>query len=170
MSKSIENLTTSILKDLNVTKAPIDIVNIAIKKGVTIKPYDLGDGVSGVLVVDKDKSVIGYNPSEHVVRQRFTIAHELGHFIMHRSQAELFVDKEKVLFRNHASSTGEIKREREANNFAASILMPEYLIYKEINDRHIDSIDETAIKELAKVFNVSQQAMTIRLTKLNLFW
>ncbi|MBA9077087.1 ImmA/IrrE family metallo-endopeptidase [Rufibacter quisquiliarum] len=170
MYNRIENQAISILKELDINTLPIPIEDIAKRRGVQIKPYDLGEDVSGVLLIDKDKSVIGYNPTESVVRQRFTIAHELGHFELHRKYSELFVDKDKPLFRNQDSSTGEFKREKEANAFAAAILMPEHLIQKVANNLGLNFIDEVAIKQLAKIFNVSQQAMTIRLTKLNLFW
>ncbi|GAB3835349.1 hypothetical protein GCM10028895_55760 [Pontibacter rugosus] len=46
MYNRIENLATSILKELNIDQAPIPIKEIARKKNIEIKPYDLGDGVS----------------------------------------------------------------------------------------------------------------------------
>ncbi|WP_460881211.1 ImmA/IrrE family metallo-endopeptidase [Pontibacter rugosus] len=92
---------------------------------------------------------MGYNPVESVVRQRFTIAHELGHFVLHQKYSELFIDKEKPLFRNQESSTGEHKREKEANAFAAAILMPQFLIFQEATKIGIKFIDEAAIKKLA---------------------
>lgn len=167
MSIRIENLATSILKECNVESLPVPLEEIVAKRGIQIKAYDLGEDVSGVLLLDKDKSVIGYNPNESAARRRFTIAHELGHFELHRSHSELFVDKQPF-FRNQDSSTGEFKKEKEANAFAAAILMPKYLIEREVNK--IGYINEAAVKGLASTFKVSQQAMTIRLTKLNLFW
>ena len=170
IDKKIEGTANSILLELNINQPPIDIISIAKSYNISIKPYDLGEGVSGVLVIDKDKSVIGYNPSEHPHRQRFTVAHEFGHYVLHRKHSELFVDKEKVLFRNQDSATGEFKREREANNFAAAMLMPKYLLENEAKKRDTDFFDEASISDLAKLFNVSVQAMTIRLTKLNMLW
>lgn len=168
--KKVEHKTSEILRELKITQTPIPIREIARQIGLTIRPYDWGDDVSGVLVIDQGKGTIGYDPTESSVRQRFTIAHELGHFILHGTKDELFVDKEfKVMFRNQRSSTGELKREQEANAFAASILMPVDLLVTEIENHAYDMTDESAIKKLAKIFDVSQLAMTYRIANLNLF-
>lgn len=169
--KRVEQKSSEILRQLGISETPVPIREIARRLGLTILPYDLGDNVSGVLVVNKGSGTIGYDPTESSVRQRFTIAHELGHYVLHgSSKDELFVDKEfKVLFRDQRSSTGELKREQEANSFAASILMPEELLRKEIGIHAYDLTDEDAIKKLAKIFDVSPLAMTYRISNLNLF-
>ncbi len=114
MYQNIEELTLSILNKLEVTQIPIPIKLVAEKWGLQIRPYDLGANVSGVLFLRSGLGIIGYNPSEPPVRQRFTIAHELGHYELHRSQGELFVDKtdqaQKVYLMKEASSTGELKK------------------------------------------------------------
>lgn len=170
-NKKIEEQTVALLKELEIKAPPVPIEKVVDSRGVQIKPYDFGDDVSGALLIDKDKSVIGYNPFEPPVRQRFTIAHEFGHFILHQKQSKsnLFVDK-KILYRNQDSSTGEIKQEREANTFAAAILMPAFMIHDEVKKQGLEFIDEQSIKELANTFKVSQQAMTIRLTNLDMLW
>lgn len=169
--KDYEEKASKILKDLNITAPPVSIEQVVTSMGIQIKPFDFGDDVSGALLIDKEKSVIGYNPFEPPVRQRFTIAHELGHYILHLKSAKskLFVDK-KILYRNQESSTGQVVQERQANNFAATILMPAFMIYEEVRKKELKFIDEYSIKELADTFNVSQQAMTIRLTNLDMLW
>lgn len=169
--KNIEDQTVSILRELNIITPPVPIEKVVSSNGVQIKPYDFGDDVSGALFVDQGISVIGYNPFEPPVRQRFTIAHEFGHLVLHQKQtkSKLFVDK-KILYRNKDSSTGEMKQEREANTFAAAILMPAFMIYEEVKRRGLQFIDEQSIKELSDTFKVSQQAMTIRLTNLDMLW
>ncbi len=59
------------------------------------------------------------------VRQRFTIAHELGHFFLHRASSTVFVDAAPIFFRDESSSNGSQREEIEANAFAAELLMPE---------------------------------------------
>jgi len=83
-----------------------------------------------------ENSRIGYNSFESEVRQRFTLAHELGHFILHSDNKDdyLFVDNAKVMFRTNKTSNQDYRREREANIFAASILMPQSLI-KDVFDK-----------------------------------
>jgi len=170
LNKKIEKLTVSILEELQITKLPIPIDDICHRRGLKIKAYDLGENVSGVLVIDGGIGTIGYNPCDPQVRQRFTIAHELGHYELHRKNNELFIDKSfKVLYRDGNSSSGEIKKELEANAFAAAILMPEIFLVREIERHHFDFADELSLRQLAKLFNVSAAAMSFRIANLNLF-
>lgn len=170
LNKRIERLTTKILEELKIERLPIAVHKIAQSRGLNIKPYDLGEDISGVLVIEGGQGTIGFNPSESLVRQRFTIAHELGHYELHKDGNELFVDKNfKVLFRDHNSSSGEFIKEQEANAFAASLLMPESFVRKEIQKNIFDLTEEGSMKKLAKTFNVSVPAMTFRISNLGLF-
>lgn len=166
--KKIEEIAAQILTELNINELPVPIRKIAERKGLNIHPYDLGVNISGVLVIEKEQGTIGINPLESSVRQRFTIAHELGHFILHKDSSEsLFVDKEfKILFRNQESATGELKREQDANAFAAAILMPKNILEEKINELSLDLTDEDAVKSLAQMFDVSAIAMTYRIANL----
>lgn len=175
VSKSIENQAQQLLQEMNIKRPAVNVEKIAKARGLKVIPYELGD-VSGVLYVDKGKGTIGYNPNESEVRRRFTIAHELGHYELHRLNKEIFVDNGKkqfkALFRDHRSSTGEDLLEQEANAFAAALLMPRNLLIKEIEKRHIDlsGDDDNVIRDLAEKFNVSLQAMTIRIGNLFNRW
>ena len=169
LNKRIERTTINILQEFNVTKLPIPLDSIIQKRGLTIKEYDLGVGVSGVLLINKGSGVIGVNPDEPKVRQRFTKAHELGHYELHRHNSALFIDK-GFLNRDKNSSTGEILVEQEANAFAAALLMPEYLLEKEIKKQKLDLSDDNAVIRLADTFEVSSAAMTYRIANLNLYW
>lgn len=167
--KKIEQIATQILDEFDVSELPVPIISIAEKIGLKIFNYDLGENISGALVIDNGQGIIGINPIESTVRQRFTVAHELGHYILHKNDESLFVDKDfKVLFRNQESSSGEIKREQDANAFAAAILMPQKLLAEIIKNMSIDLTDESSIKDLAKMFDVSATAMTYRILNLNL--
>lgn len=170
MNRQIENQTLKILNELRISKLPIPIKQIAKERGIQIKPYKFDDDVSGVLLIRNGNAIIGYDPLESSVRQRFTIAHELGHFTLHSKESGLFVDKKfKVHFRDQESTTGENKKEKEANAFAAAILMPRHLLVKEINKSDYDLADDSFLKDLAKKFNVSMQAMSFRIANLKLF-
>jgi Zn-dependent peptidase ImmA (M78 family) len=169
--KLIEKKAAQIVKEFNGNTIPVDVKLIAKEIGLEIKAQDLGDNVSGVLFIDKGKGVIGYNPSESPVRRRFTIAHEVGHYVLHRLNKELFVDHKqfKAVFRDSESSTGEFAQEREANAFAAALLMPRDLLIKEIENTPFDLGGDDLISGLAKIFRVSTQAMAYRMANLNLF-
>lgn len=168
--KRIETLAKSLLEKYETKGTPIDVVEVATKHGLEVKPYDLGD-VSGVLHINNDKGIIGYNPKHTKVRQRFTIAHELGHYVMHKNTGDIFIDNSfnQIHYRDEKSSTGEIVKEQEANAFAAALLMPEDALVKEIKNHNFDLADESAFTELADLFNVSIQAMTYRISNLKLF-
>lgn len=161
----IEKKTEEILTNNNVFKAGFDVEKLVKKLNIDIIPEKLDNDVSGLFVRIDDKPVISYNKNErNLGRKRFTIAHELGHYILH-SDKPLFIDKTpKVMFRNSASSSGEQLQEREANHFAAALLMPIKLIKEEI-DNAPDNVTNP-IEYLAEKFKVSEQAMTFRLANL----
>ena len=170
MSNRIEDLANGILSHLGISKIPIPIKMIAKKQGLQLKPYKFEGEVSGMLLIKNNIATIGYNPLESDVRQRFTIAHELGHYLLHKSQGELFVDKKfKAHYRDKTSATGEIKTEMQANAFAATILMPEKMIKEELAKSDYDFTDESQFEKLANKFNVSTLAMTYRLANLRIF-
>lgn len=166
--KNVENEVESLLSSLSLSTYPLPIEDICARLGLVVKPYDLGESVSGMLVLEGDRGFIGVNPTESKVRNRFTIAHELGHFILHRNQGRnLFVDT-KVHFRDYNSSTGIHRLEREANAFAASILMPRKFVLSEVRSGEYDLNNDSHVSKLAKKFNVSSVAMSIRLSRLGL--
>ena len=170
LKRRIERLAFQILEKFQIDELPVPVDQIAKKMGLEIQPYDLGENVSGVLVIDKGKGTIGFNNKESKVRKRFTIAHELGHYVVHYANNGIFIDKNfKIEFRDQESSTGELLKEQEANAFAAAILMPEKFLIREIEARQLDLSDDGSLNELAKTFNVSTTAMSFRLANLNLF-
>lgn len=111
-------------------------------------------------------AVIGVNSVDAPVRQRFTIAHEIGHFILHKDEA-LHVDEKSLIgLRDRKSSLAVDEREIEANQFAAELLMPATFLQKDILNLPDDIEVEEAITKLAHRYQVSTQAMTFRLTAL----
>ena len=170
MSSAIEKRAKDLLAELECQRVPIPVDRIAAKLGIRLETTDLGDDVSGVLVITDGGSTIGCNVTHPPVRQRFTIAHEIGHFILHRKSERLFIDKKfaGVYKRDRNSSSGEQKREIEANRFAAALLMPADLVRHHFEASQFDLGDESALEELAQRFEVSTQAMSIRLSNLGL--
>ena len=164
-----EAFALNLLKDLNLLKLPINVIKVANLLGVKVKMNDFGEDVSGFLVTKNNQNLIGINPSESKLRQRFTIAHELGHFMIHaqnKNRDLMFISK--VHFRDNNSSTGEIRKEREANAFAAALLMPRPLLEEELETLSFNISEEKAITMLAKKFQVSTIAMTYRIERLGL--
>jgi Zn-dependent peptidase ImmA (M78 family) len=163
------SLAMQLLTEAGITTIPVSVERLIKHLGIslTYEPYD-GD-LSGLLFRDGATTVIGINASDAKTRQRFTIAHEIGHLRLHNNRP-MFVDKTMRLnFRNTMSSLGTNTEEVEANAFAAELLMPESHIEKEFNRavaRLTDVNVDTVVHDLAKRFGVSSQAMEIRLANL----
>jgi Zn-dependent peptidase ImmA (M78 family) len=169
-TKLIHSKVNAILKTINPIELPINIEDIAKKRGLDVVPYELGDDVSGLLAIKDGKGTIGYNLAEPKVRRRFTIAHELGHYELHKELNNLFVDKQFIFRSQNSPATVDHKvMENEANYFASCILMPTNEIRKLLETTDIDLVTEEGIKELAKKFEVSTTAMSLRITKLGFF-
>lgn len=156
-----------LLKSGKVKRVPVPVDKLARIAGASVH-YEPFDGqVSGMVHRQgKGAAVIGVNSAHSTTRQRFTIAHEIGHLILHAHE-KLHVDERFPLaFRNDESSRATQETEIEANQFAAALLMPVDFLQKEIESLPEDMEDEKAVAELARRFEVSEQAMTIRLTSL----
>jgi Zn-dependent peptidase ImmA (M78 family) len=142
-----------------VKKAPVDIVGLAKELGVKVwESGKLPDNISGKLFKDRQNggrsgfSII-VNAKESLYRKRFTVAHELAHFILHKNKLDEGEVTDDTLYRSDLSSEDE----REANGLAAQILMPVELI-KELKRSGFKDVES-----LAKVLQVSVPAIKARL-------
>ncbi|MGE4234548.1 MAG: ImmA/IrrE family metallo-endopeptidase [Bacteriovoracia bacterium] len=145
-----------------------DIDCIAQKLNIEVKRVDLESHISGSIVFGPEKTVILINQNHSETRQRFSLAHELGHFLLHNKENPFFVDSVQIEWRRENFQYNDFTQEVEANVFAASILMPEKRIYKYIRNNDLFWFNETDIKTLAKTFNVSLTAMRIRLVSMGI--
>ena len=108
---------------------------------------------------DRDVWGIAYNGKSRPERQRFTIAHELGHFILHRNRQQSFnCDKQSV----HTGIDTLRAIEREADDFASNLLMPGDLLREWISSQRIDF---RVLGDIAQRFQVSLEALCIRFIK-----
>lgn len=163
----INKIVDGLLMKNSVDIAPVPVEAIAKSLGASIAYRDFDEDVSGLLVRQGESSVIGVAKSQSKERQRFTIAHELGHLLLHEGQ-EVHVDKLfRINFRSKVSSTAEDVQEIEANIFAANLLMPRAFLVKDAAKLDLDFEDQGHVQSLASRYEVSAQAMTFRL--LNLF-
>lgn len=159
---TIEEKTWDLLSNYGLINIPVDLESLAIKLGLkVIKSNPNDDSLSGALIRD-DMSRILINSTHNEQRRRFTLGHEIGHYILHPEQSS-FIDGEKkqlkVLFRSSHNKDSNI--EKEANSFSAAILMPFELLRKEISafsEKNVSLVDH-----LSKKFNVSKEAMGYRL-------
>jgi Zn-dependent peptidase ImmA (M78 family) len=149
----LENLANSAIEGSGIFESPISLEKIAEKLNLKIVPFEFEEKISAVL--KRDKMIIGVNNKHSRLRQRFSIAHELGHYIMGHDIGNTrdFIDDEMCQFN---------PVEKEANLFASILLMPKDYVKKSVDTKGLD------IKRLAGEFEVSEQAMTIRLLELKL--
>ncbi len=149
--KRIDKAVDKILLQTNLSYPKDSLLNIVKTLDIAVKSVDFGkygNEISGV--IQSKPPVIFLNKNHSKERQTFTLAHELGHYVLHKGNGKLRIDKY-----NYGANTKEAKEETEANYFAASLLMPkdEFLL--------IWGRAETA-KEVSQYFGVSESAVVNR--------
>ena len=135
---------------------PLDVVALCKILNIMLLFAPMDDEISGLLNKDKKKKcwIMKINSLHHPHRQRFTIAHEIAHFIKHSYQTSFFQDK--TFFRNSDSNP----LEREANQFAAELFMPHDSFHRFFKEQSPN------IKNISEHFKVSSMAVQIRAKQL----
>lgn len=153
-----ENLTKDQLAKLRSlqTDVPVHVVPIAKSFGLEVyKNFEFPDTLSGLIKREDDDSFSCHINGNHpITRQRFTIAHELAHYLLHQEHIGNGLTDD-YLYRSGLSN----KMEREANRLAADILMPRHLL-------KTDKYKDLTIQQQADAFWVSRSTMDIRLGEL----
>lgn len=154
-SLALDTLAESFYNIENVVP-PIKTSKILQAKGLKLEYGNFSkEEISGYF--DRSKKSILISEKEPYVRQIFTIAHEIGHFLLHNN-----VDRD-VFNRQEALNIDNISKdqEQEANWFAASLLMPEFLVKR-------FWIQFKTVKQMANIFQVSHATAFYRLKNLGL--
>ena len=147
-------------------EAPVQLDQILGRLGVELREMEIAEDISGILIRDGKRKFIVVNESHSPARKRFTIAHEIGHLVLHATQ-DVHVDHTlRINLRDSQAATGENVEEVEANAFAANLLMPMDWLREAMDSDWIDLNDDSEVARLAGQFEVSPQAMLIRLTTL----
>jgi Zn-dependent peptidase ImmA (M78 family) len=159
----IERTAAEVLHRHRLFSIPIDPVTLANREGIRVHNAKFTDENLSGLVAKRGRNVtILVNQSDVPFRKRFTIAHELGHHFLHLLADGDYVDTQVDLFRDTDGGEPATKKvEVEANQFAAALLMPEELVRQAFRDTQ-------SLPTLARLFNVSEEAMAIRLGRLGL--
>lgn len=164
--RKVETIVRKLLYEMKIEKPPVPLETVAQSLGANIRYSPFEGDISGMLFRDKDQTVIGVNSLHHPNRQRFTIAHEIGHLLLHKG-TEVHVDRTfRVNLRSDVSSQAVDSDEIEANRFAAHLLMPQDFLTKDLKGQEIDMEKEDDLRRLATKYRVSLQALTFRLTNL----
>lgn len=145
---------------------PVDVLGIAPHLGLVVMDAKFkDDGLSGAVGYKDGHFLIWVNREQAVTRRRFTVAHEIGHFVLHMDRGanpHTYTDVDGNLYMFRGAAVGERAKEVEANQFAAALLMPSEEVFARV-DRVRGEIDTF---RLAQEFWVSQVAMEIRLQTL----
>jgi len=162
------NKVKEILSKHNQLTPPINVFNIALNEGLDLKFLSKRkvkeQHTEGQLayITRKKMWAIYYNGDANVYRQRFTVAHELGHYFIHKSS---FLDTEDTLNRDLQWDYAEL----QANQFGAELLMPVEMVLSE-GKKYVDKVESKYqfVLEMAYVFMVSRIAMQYRLKNLQI--
>lgn len=146
------------IADRFLDRAPVDLDGMAAALGVSVKrDARMQPGISGHITRVRDGYEIAVNAADAPARQRFTLAHEIAHYLLHRELLDGGIEDDRM----YRSRLGGIV-ERQANRLAAQLLMPANLV------RFACQAGATDVGRLARTFGVSEQAMDIRLRELGL--
>lgn len=141
------------VRSIVAARLPVPVEEIIRTFDIDIEIYDLPDSISGVYCEVCGQPVIGVNSNHHSARKRFTVAHELYHFLAESCEEQIAT----ML----STSEGIEQNERNANRFAATLLMPQ---------KPVQSLYEKGmcLRHMAETFEVSEQAMLVRLRDLGI--
>lgn len=145
-----------VLSDNFVTQAPVPIYDIARKSGLRIEvtPFPTKfSHIQGFITKDNSAYTMYVNANDSEGERNFTIAHELGHWKLHKSELEKDLNK-SVLFRLPLAELNKDPLEDAANEFAASLLIPDDILKQN---------EGKSPSDLARIFGVSEDVIGYRL-------
>jgi Zn-dependent peptidase ImmA (M78 family) len=163
----VERSAEELLERFEVRKPPVNVQRVAERLNVSVRFEHLEPTVSGMLFRSQRSTVIAVNSDHADVRQRFTIAHEIGHLTLHQGRP-VIVDhlvRARVNLRDTESSLATNREEIQANGFAAALLMPAEWIFEDVEER-LQLSPRKMVADLADRYSVSAQAMELRLVNL----
>lgn len=161
---------TTLLQRAEMLSFPVDVDHLALNYATTFQCDDpivgiqgeYWDGIEGALIANAERRswIITYNKRSNEARQRFTKAHELGHYVLHRHQQARFkCASSLVTDRDQA----DVLIESQANQFASYLLMPADEVRKRLDH---ETLTFTLLSETASFFGVSLEAMCIKYLEL----
>lgn len=153
----VRKMASKVLKDSKIVAPPVNLRVIAEAHGIVYREVgDFPDSVDALIIKDDDAIYAAVNARHHLHRQRFSFAHELGHFFLHRDidlSAGVTIDNPPP----EGGETGSKDPiETEADLFAGELLVPLVMLK--------DHAGKT-IPELSKIFLVSEQVIAIAIGK-----
>lgn len=167
--QTIQNEANEILRKYSSFENQFDLLQKIINaEGIRLSEAPLHD-LSGMLLKQGDGVwTIMVNQDDSRTRKLFTIAHELGHYFLHKDDQNQFIDGQFVqTFWGRAEDTKSLSQETEANEFAGNLIMPKEIIGKELEAHKGKAVSALEVLRLAEKFGVSPLAMATRLKNLD---
>lgn len=171
INRSVEAVADRFLHQHSVTTPAVPVEELAERENIVIVRAAAEPSESGFLLRDASRVVIGLNNRNTRRRQRFTIAHELGHWMMHEGRPIIVDHAVRINKRDDVSSGATDREEIQANAFAAALLMPKGFLdlsLKRELQLGVRSRDDLT-QSLANEYDVSHEAMNIRLINLGVY-
>lgn len=160
--KTIQQAADDVITGNDIVAPVVNVFDIAAREGISIKrrafPLDKKN-ISGFYF--EPEKTIYLNMQESAERQAFTVAHELGHYFLKHKPNEYGMHQRQAVYQE-----GKGALERDADSFAANLLMPEKLVRQEI--KKYPFLNSNSASLLAMRFGVSPSAMAHRLKNLNI--
>jgi Zn-dependent peptidase ImmA (M78 family) len=160
--KLAKEMARKVLKDHKIISIPTDLVKIFDKLGLQFIELDDPKDIDGAIIeIDGKPKIAVLNKAKSISRQRFTLAHELGHIFLNHNKRDFYepVDSEREV-PDLRSAKAKPPKEIEADVFAAELLIP----YQQLK-KYQDSIND--LENISKLFQVSKDAMAIAI---NNYW
>ncbi|AYQ57697.1 hypothetical protein MS2017_2039 [Bathymodiolus thermophilus thioautotrophic gill symbiont] len=152
-----QQLFDSVIKNYN-GQYPTPVAQIAAELGITVASNNFNDQdkYGELSKSEAGKYAITYNSESDALRQRHTIAHEIGHFVLHE---EYFKDHNaitdmKLHFRNGGYTESDLIQEEQANNFAIELLVPKNSVFTML-------VEGKSIEEIADIFVVTESTVNL---------
>jgi Zn-dependent peptidase ImmA (M78 family) len=165
--RTLEDEARKLLRSSRVMGPPVPVEDLAKALGIDVRVSPGKEDVSGALTRDGGSVAIAINSAQHENRRRFTIAHEIGHFVLHKGTQGQFDESFRVNCRDTVSPEATNVDEIEANHFAAALLMPEDFLRRDLlQSKPGENKLDKAINSLAVRYEVSARAMELRLVNL----
>lgn len=155
-------MARKVIKDYKLNQVPTDLKKIIEGRGLKfIELNDPTDIDGAILEIEGEPKIAVLNMAKAIPRQRFTLAHELGHIFLNHAKRDIY-DGESAGEQEgeYTSKSNKPPKEIEADTFASELLIP----YDQLK-KNVDKLNN--LDELSEMFQVSKQAMTIAITN---FW
>ena len=138
---------------------PVPVGEIAVRLGIEVYSLTLDPNISGLIKKNGNGVFeININNTDAAVRQRFTVCHEVAHFLLHRSYIDGDGIKDNILYRSKLSNA----QEAEANRLAAALLLPLQSVREWHLSRFAGPIDKANLRAIGEKFRASELAVGYR--------